>query len=92
MITVAEAQTNLLNYVNHAIPTDMREVYDVLVVEKMKMDRFFSEFLEETESEMNESNTFDSPAWVTYKQKLKEYANIESFLNQSKYYLNKNVR
>jgi predicted GNAT superfamily acetyltransferase len=41
---------------------------------------------------MDQSANFDSPAWKLYREKLKEYNDVEKLVAKSKYYLNKHVR
>lgn len=91
MMTISAAQQQLCDFINYQKPVDMLNVHTTFVVEKMKMDKFFSDFLEQTELEMSSDDTFSGPAWQTYKAKLKEYATLEQFIKQSKYYLDKNV-
>ncbi len=92
MMSLEEAKKSFANYLNAADPdASLYEIYNAFVVEKMKMDKYFSVFLDEHEHEMNLSENYDSPAWQTYKQKMKDYDVIERFVNQSRYYLNKNV-
>ena len=67
----------------------LTDQYSDLQVQKMKLDKYFSEFLEENEKEMNESINFDSPAWITYRKKLKEYDEVDKFIARTRYHLNK---
>jgi len=91
-MTLEYAMKEFAAYVNAAEPTaTLTEIHQTFVVEKMKLDKYFSIFLDENEDEMNQSENFDSPAWKTYRLKLKEYDAIERFVSQSKYYLNKHV-
>jgi len=48
------------------------EKYSDLQVQKMKLDKFFSMFLEKFERQMDPDKT-DTPVWKLYKNKLKEY-------------------
>lgn len=91
-MTLEKAKKEFANYLNSADPNaSLYEIYNAFVIEKMKMDKYFSIFLDENEHEMNLSENYDSPAWQTYKQKMKDYDVIERFVNQSRYYLNKDV-
>lgn len=58
-----------------------------LVLDKMKMDKFFSIFLDENELEEDTS----SPEWVTYKEMTKRYEKVSTLINVTDYYLNENV-
>lgn len=57
-----------------------------LVVERMKMDKFFSLFLDKFERKMDPENT-DTPIWKLYKLKLKEYDELQRSIKSSHYYL-----
>lgn len=81
--------SQFVNGSDYNIP--ISELYNMFVVEKMALDKYFSVFLEESEDEMSQSQNFDSPAWKIYKEKLKEYDEIEKLVTRSRYYLNKNV-
>jgi hypothetical protein len=91
MMTIDAARQQLCDFINYRKPVNMSDVHTTFVIERMRMDKFFSEFLEQTELEMSSDDTFSGPAWQTYKAKLKEYATLEQFIKQSQYYLNKNV-
>jgi hypothetical protein len=91
-MTLENAMKEFSAYVNAADPAaTITEIHQTFLIEKMKLDKYFSIFLDENEEEMNQSENFDSPAWKTYRSKLKEYDAIERFVSQSKYYLNKHV-
>lgn len=50
---------------------------NTLMVERMKMDRFFTMFLDKVGSQMKEDKT-DTPVWKLYRSKMKEYDKLES--------------
>ena len=50
------------------------------------MDKFFSMFLDKFERKMDPDNT-DTPIWKLYKQKMKEYGELERSIKSSNYYL-----
>lgn len=64
-------------------------MYD-LMREKMKMDKFFSMFLEKCGNKMDPEKT-DTPIWKLYRSKTKEYADINQALKAAEYYLKKNT-
>jgi hypothetical protein len=91
-MTLETAMKEFSAYVNSADSSaTLTEIHQAFIIEKMKLDKYFSIFLDDNEEEMNQSENFDSPAWQTYRLKLKEYDAIERFVSQSKYYLNKHV-
>lgn len=57
-----------------------------MLVERMKMDKFFSLFLDKFERKMDPDNT-DTPIWKLYKAKLKEYEELQRSIKSSNYYL-----
>lgn len=64
------------------------EKYNELLLQKMKLDKFFSMFLEKFERKMDPDNT-DTPVWKLYKSKLKEYGKINQDLKNEQYWINK---
>jgi hypothetical protein len=66
----------------------LNEQYNDLVVKKMKLDKFFSMFLEKFERKMDPDNT-DTPVWKLYKTKLKEYGKINQEIKNTQYWLTK---
>ena len=67
--------------------------YNSLQIEKMKLDKFFSMFLEKFERKMD-SDATDTPVWKLYKSKLKEYQKVSQELKSTQYWIDKehNVR
>lgn len=57
-----------------------------MLVERMKLDKFFSLFLDKFERKMDPDNT-DTPIWKLYKAKLKEYEELQRSIKSSDYYL-----
>ena len=69
---------------------DLIEKRNDLVVQKMKLDKFFSMFLEKFERKMDPDNT-NTPIWKLYKSKLKEYGLIDQEIKNTEYWIRKNV-
>jgi hypothetical protein len=89
---ISKDHVDFANFVNCSDNSEsLYTLYNKYIVQKMKLDKYFSEFLEENEKEMNESINFDSPAWITYRKKLKEYDEVDKFIARTRYHLNKNV-
>jgi hypothetical protein len=59
-----------------------------LHVQKMKLDKFFSMFLEKFERKMDSDNT-NTPIWKLYKAKLKEYEKVDHEIKATKYWISK---
>jgi hypothetical protein len=66
----------------------LTEKYNSLQIEKMKLDKFFSMFLEKFERKMDADKT-DTPIWKLYKTKLKEYDKISQEIKNTKYWIAK---
>jgi hypothetical protein len=69
---------------------DLVEKRNDLLVQKMKLDKFFSMFLEKFERQMDPDNT-NTPIWKLYKNKLKEYGLIDQEIKNTEYWIRKNV-
>jgi hypothetical protein len=67
---------------------NLSEKYNSLQIEKMKLDKFFSMFLEKFERKMDADNT-DTPVWKLYKDKLKEYDKVNQELKHTEYWIKK---
>ena len=59
-----------------------------LLIERMKMDKFFTLFLDKYERKMDPENT-DTPIWKLYKTKLKEYDKIQYEIKATEYWMSK---
>ena len=66
----------------------LTEKYNSLQIEKMKLDKFFSMFLEKFERKMDADKT-DTPIWKLYKAKLKEYDKVSQELKNTQYWISK---
>jgi len=63
------------------------ERYD-LVLKKMKLDRFFSMYLDKYGSKMDADKP-DTNIWKLYKTKLKEYAELDTRIKTLEYRIQK---
>lgn len=64
------------------------EKYNDLLLHRMKLDKFFSMFLEKFERQMDPDNT-DTPVWKLYKTKLREYEKVQHEIISTKYWIDK---
>lgn len=62
-----------------------------LQIEKMKMDKFFSMFLEKFERKMDPDKP-NTPVWKLYKDKLKEYEKLSHGIKTADYWIAKDVQ
>lgn len=67
---------------------DMKTKLNDLQVQKMKLDKFFSMYLEKFERKMDPDNT-NTPIWKLYKEKLKEYDKVDYEIKATKYWMQK---
>jgi len=70
----------------HADVDQLKAFQQQLVIKKMKLDKFFSVFL--NENDLDDSDT-TSPQWTTYKGMLEQYAHITHLITTTRYHLNK---
>ena len=69
-------------------PNELHKLLTTCIGERMKMDKFFTMYLDKFEKKMNPDMT-DTPVWNLYKTKLKEYEDIQRAIKLSDYYLKK---
>jgi len=62
--------------------------YQELLGIKMRLDKFFSMFLDQYGDQMDSDNT-DTPVWKLYKTKLKEYDTVSRSIKEQEYWLKK---
>lgn len=62
--------------------------YDELIVVKMRLDKFFTMFLDQYGDQMDADST-DTPIWKLYKAKLKEYDNVSKEIKSIEYWMKK---
>lgn len=74
------------NEVASASPSQLAEFHQQLTLDRMKMDKDFSIFLDTHELSEVDVKT---PSWDQYKQMLTEYQNIRTMLFTTEYYMKK---
>lgn len=62
------------------------KMHSKLIKEKMELDKFFSDWLEENELDHDH---LDDPNWQIYKTKLEEYRNVSSLIKSAEFQLRK---
>lgn len=68
---------------------EIQKIYVQLLNDKMKMDKFFSMFLDKLGNKMDADKT-DTAVWKLYRQKTKEYSELDQAIKAANYYLKKN--
>lgn len=66
----------------------VQEELSQLLADRMKMDLFFSKFLDKVGGRMDPKKP-NTPVWKLYKTKLDEYADIQQAIKAAEYYLKK---
>jgi hypothetical protein len=66
----------------------IQKLHNSLIREKMKMDKFFTLFLDKFEKKMDAENP-NTPVWQLYKTKSNEYAKLNQTIRAAEYYLQK---
>jgi hypothetical protein len=62
-----------------------------LIVERMKMDKFFNMFLDKFERKLDPEKP-DTPIWKLYRAKVKEYYAINQEIRNTDYWIAKESR
>jgi hypothetical protein len=66
----------------------MNTVYGQLLVERMRLDKFFSMYLDKFERKMDPERT-STPIWDLYKKKMREYGDLQQTIKVAEYYMKK---
>jgi len=66
----------------------LQSTYTQLLVERMKLDKFFDMFLDKFHRKMD-SETQDSPIRKLYNSKSKEYSELQRTITIAEYYMKK---
>jgi hypothetical protein len=69
----------------------MQEIYISLLNDKMKLDKFFSMYLDKVGNKMDPENT-DTNIWKLYREKSNEYSQLNYAIKSANYYLNKHTK
>ena len=69
-------------------PVELQKLYNSFLGERMKMDKFFTMYLDKFEKKMDPDNT-KTPIWDLYKKKLKEYSEIQQAIKAANYFIGK---
>lgn len=79
----------LVNASTYGDTNKLVSLYHSLVVDKMKLDKFFSMFLDKFSDEMDPKVT-NTKVWKLYNNKTKEYIDLNQVIKAAEYYLKKN--
>jgi hypothetical protein len=76
-----------INDIVSASTPRLHEMKSQLLVARMRMDKFFSLFLDN--AELTEDDA--SSEWKVYKEMLKDYDQVNHLIKTTDYYINKNA-
>jgi hypothetical protein len=79
----------LVNASTYGDTNKLVSLYQSLIVEKMKLDKFFSMFLDRFSDEMDPKVT-NTKIWKLYNSKTKDYTDLNQVITAAEYYLKKN--
>jgi hypothetical protein len=79
-------ESKLVSLVSNRDYVAIVKLQSELTLERMKLDKFFSMFLDKFEKKMNPDTT-NTPVWNLYKTKMKEYESIQRGITLTTYYL-----
>jgi hypothetical protein len=71
-------------------PLELAKIHTKILGEKMKMDKFFTMYLDKFEKKMDPENT-KTPIWDLYKKKYEEYGELDRSLKATEYYMKKHA-
>lgn len=83
--------TNYTKIVSFATDRNIQGIQDThheLLVERMRLDKFFSMYLDKFERKMDPEKT-NTPIWHLYKKKMREYGELQQSIKAAEYYLKK---
>lgn len=66
-------------------PSKLPIIHQELIMERMKLDKKFSTFLEKNEGKMGEN--VDTPIWRKYKENLKHYSQVAKDITMTEFYM-----
>lgn len=69
---------------------DYKIKHQSLLIEKMKLDKFFTMFLDKFDKKMDPEKP-NTPVWKLYKQKTAEYSKLCQDIRNTEYWIKKNV-
>lgn len=81
-------ESQILSYASYQDYPAIAVRQSELLIERMKLDKFFSMYLDKFEKKMSPEVT-DTPVWALYKKKLREYEDVQRAIKLSEYYLKK---
>lgn len=73
-------------FINGEVEQLSKVLMDLRMI-KMKMDKQFSEFLDDKSNKLD-YDELETDSWKMYKQMMKEYAEVDGLITQANYFFN----
>lgn len=83
-----QTQQQIVSYHAYGKDKELSQLYNSLLMEKMKLDKWMGKYLDMFERKMNYEET-DTAIWDLYKKKSNEYSKLTSLITTAKHYLQK---
>lgn len=83
-----QSYQTIISMASNGNNTGIQTIYSHLLQERMKMDKFFTMYLDKFERKMDAADS-DTAIWELYKKKLKEYSELEQTIKIAEYYMKK---
>jgi len=80
--------TKIVSFATDRNLSAIQDTHHELLVERMKLDKFFSMYLDKFERKMDPETT-NTPIWDLYKKKMREYGELQQAIKAAEYYLKK---
>lgn len=68
--------------IHNAKGAELPDIYNQLVVDKMKLDRFFTKFLDDHDPDPDNPTT---PEWITYREMCRTYKQMTTLTTYVKF-------
>jgi hypothetical protein len=87
-MNVTETNKKILDLYRYQKLEELNKLLTHLTIERMKIDKFLSKFLDMFERKMSYENT-ETPVWDLYKKKLDEHEKLSQCIQTANHYLQK---
>ena len=80
--------TKIVSFATDRNIQGIRDTHHELLVDRMRLDKFFSMYLDKFERKMDPEKT-NTPIWDLYKNKMREYGELQQAIKAAEYYMKK---
>jgi hypothetical protein len=82
-------KNQLSHFVTYGDYDSIKTLYAELTHQKANLDKYFTLFLDKFSNKMK-PETLDTPLWKMYREKVKQYHEIDTSMKIAEYYLKRN--